>query len=87
MTVQVIKYEGPWLTARVQGRKIQAKIFDEGSRFGINNGRISKLHISRKGAEGLGLRDACYNYDRGADVDEGDPVVDKIVSELEAWRA
>ena len=38
-----------------------AKVFDEGSEYGINEGRISKLEI-RLGKEWL------VNYDRGWDV-------------------
>ncbi len=39
----------------------EAKVFDNGSDFGINKGRISKLNI-RVGAEWL------LNYDRGWDI-------------------
>ncbi len=84
--IEVIEYDPPWLTARVRGRKTQAKIYDEPSRFGIDNGRITKLHVSRAGVETMGLDDACYNYDRGGDIDLSDPVVPEIIRELEAWR-
>lgn len=39
------------------------KVFDEVSRFGINNGRISKLWIQRKQN-----KEEVANYDRGWDI-------------------
>lgn len=45
----------------------QAKVYDEGSRFGINSGRISKLQI-RLWSDGK-KDEVVYNYDRGPDVD------------------
>lgn len=42
----------------------ESKLFDDGSTFGINNGRVSKLHISKNN------RGRCIvNYDRGWDVE------------------
>jgi len=38
-----------------------AKIFDEGSVYGIKEGRISKLMLKQKG-------EIVYNYDRGLDI-------------------
>ena len=37
------------------------KQYEEGSEFGMNGGRISKLTIKRSGRE-------VYNYDRGEDI-------------------
>lgn len=39
-----------------------AKVYDEGSDFGINGGRISKLTLKQNGKE-------VYNYDRDLDID------------------
>ena len=41
--------------------KFSVKHFDEGSQYGIENGRISKLMLKRNG-------DIVCNYDRGWDV-------------------
>lgn len=41
--------------------KYQAKVYDEPSMFGINEGRISKLRLQQNGKE-------VYNYDRGLDL-------------------
>ena len=40
-----------------------AKVYDIGSRFGIDNGRISKLEIKKNGRW-------VFNYDRGHDINE-----------------
>lgn len=36
-----------WITAIIEGRWVQAKVYDEGSCFGINDGRVSKLCIGK----------------------------------------
>lgn len=58
-----------------------AKKYTEPSKFGINEGRISKLSIST-GNQGL-----IVNYDRGWDVlpytDEDQKICDRIVDYLE----
>lgn len=38
-----------------------AKVYDTGSQFGINEGRISKLMLKANG-------EIIYNYDRGEDI-------------------
>ena len=50
-------------TVRVNGEIFHywMKQYEEGSEFGINGGRISKLTIKRSGRE-------VYNYDRGEDI-------------------
>ena len=88
--MEIIEQSNNWITAISNGRWIQAKIFDEGSEFGINDGRVSKLSISRNG-----MRDGkknffdqmAYNYDRGLDHHDDrnlpDELLNKIVAELE----
>ena len=51
-------------TVRVNGEIFHywMKQYEEGSEFGINGGRISKLTIKRSGRE-------VYNYDRGEDIE------------------
>ncbi len=51
-----------------EGTKIahySAKVYEEGSEFGINGGRISKLEIKIDGKTVL-------NYDRGLDIEPGE---------------
>lgn len=79
-----------WITAIIEGRWVQAKVYDEPSMYGINEGRVSKLSI--------GKTDTCdptrnffdqmdYNYDRGLDFKRRTlpvAVLRKIVASLEA---
>jgi hypothetical protein len=47
----------------------QAKIYDEGSKFGINKGRISKLMIwKNEHGRGNFNKNIIANYDRGWDI-------------------
>ena len=55
--------------------KYWAKVFDEGSEHGINEGRISKLTI-RKANETRDL----YNYDRGLDLPPANDEVETVLS-------
>ena len=50
-----------WKDGIIDGYRYQVKVFDEGSDFGINGGRISKLWMQKDGKEAA-------NYDRGWDV-------------------
>ena len=79
-----------WITAIIEGRWVQAKVFDEPSHYGINEGRVSKLAICK-----TDTRDSTrnffdqmdYNYDRGLDFKRRSlPVATlrKIVAALEA---
>lgn len=52
-----------WVMGQYKGLDFGAKIYEEGSVFGINGGRVSKLHI--KDASGTWI----FNYDRGIDID------------------
>ena len=37
-----------WITAEIEGRWVQAKVYDEPSSYGINNGRVSKLAVGKE---------------------------------------
>ena len=52
-----------WKHGEYNGFSWCIKAFDEGSRFGINNGKISKLWIQRKQN-----KEEVANYDRGWDI-------------------
>lgn len=61
-----------------------AKLFDEGSEFGINNGRVSKLSIRKENDKSLS--GFICNYDRGWDIeveDKNKPVYNSIMNLLE----
>ena len=59
--VCVTKTVGNWVFGDYDGLQFQAKIFGVPSRFGIDNGRVSKLWARTSRGQSL-------NYDRGWDV-------------------
>lgn len=64
-----------WTSGKIDGFDFQVKHFDEGSEFGIDGGRISKLWIAKDGIEHA-------NYDRGWDKRPADPGAKKVYNEL-----
>jgi len=52
-----------------------AKVYEEGSEHGINQGRVSKLTIRKQGE----TRDL-YNYDRGLDLPPANEEVETILN-------
>ena len=56
-----------WEEGTFKGLKWSAKIFNEGSKYGINGGRVSKLWVSNGGK--IGDREVYLNYDRGWDIE------------------
>ena len=64
-----------WSNGVIDGCWFEVKHYEEGSQYGINGGRISKLHIT-KGNEEM----ACY--DRGWDVPPKTEEAGRIVAEL-----
>lgn len=62
--------------------KISAKVFREGSDYGIKYGRISKIQICDTSQEHWGF-DKCYmNYDRGWDIRPNDPETIEFINGL-----
>lgn len=76
-----------WITAIIEGRWVQAKVYDEPSTYGINNGRVSKCAIGKtqyRDPTQNFFDQMAFNYDRGLDFDNLPPgLLDKIVAELE----
>lgn len=64
-TVKPSPFGGTWYEGHVDGYYVHARVFDEPSKFGINDGRISALMVVPK--QGDGLSRALVNYDRGWD--------------------
>ena len=65
-----------WSKGIINGYEYWVKHFDEGSEFGINGGRISKLAIRDQQGRWL------VNYDRGWDqrpTKEVKPIYDKLI--------
>lgn len=73
-----------WQEGVTDGYPWQAKVYDKGSTYGINGGRVSKLCIGPKGSgkAGLGLQQCIYNYDCGKDIDKAPAgLVKKIIGQ------
>jgi hypothetical protein len=67
-----------WVDGNISGYSFQAKVYDTGSRFGIDGGRISKLAVWDEGPGGSG---EIISYDRGWDKE---PTAEEHISILQA---
>lgn len=83
-------FDSNWVSGKVGDFTFEAKLFDNGSTFGINNGRVSKLSIYDD-AKRLAYHDffkACIvNYDRGWDIrpsKENKPIFNAVMALLES---
>lgn len=89
MAIQILKPHDQigWITAIIEGHWVQAKVYDEPSTYGINDGRVSKLVIGKNDKRDPNrdfFEQMCFNYDRGLDFDNAPlGLVDKVVAELE----
>ena len=63
-----------WAYGRINGFEYQIMYFTEGSEYGINDGRISKLYL--KGGKGWAF------YDRGWDCPPTTPEAEQACQEL-----
>ncbi len=76
-----------WITAIIEGRWVQAKVYDEPSTYGLWNGRVSKLAVGfteHRDPTKPFFDQMCYNYDRGLDFNKAPKgLIRKIVKELE----
>ena len=79
--IKVLRHDGAWTIARakVENRffEINVKHFEEPSRFGIKNGRISKLWIREEGKTA-----ADVSYDRGWDVRPKTKAAKAVMNEI-----
>lgn len=86
------RHASGWLTAEIQGRYVQAKVYDEPSEYGVGGyGRVSKLTIGRGPTRDPRLpffEQMAFNYDRGLDFHDAKALtqarLDAIVAALEA---
>jgi hypothetical protein len=80
--------ENNFITAIIEGRWVQAKVYDEPSTYGINDGRVSKCAIGKTSARDRNkpfFDQMAFNYSRGLDFDNLPAgMLDKIVEQLEA---
>lgn len=78
----------PWFHGIIEGRLVDAKVYNQPSSYGINGGRVSKLAVYK-----TTTRDCYedwhsqldYNYSRGEDFNNlPEGMLEKIVAYLEA---
>lgn len=88
--MHILKDDQIWITAVVDGRWVQAKVYNEPSEYGVYEGRVSKLCIGKSDTrrEDQPFFDQmAYNYDRDLDFcDLPESVVRSIVNQLERYR-
>lgn len=78
-----------WCSGKIGKYNFEAKLFDEGSTFGIKNGRVSKLAIwdeEIRQKEQNFFKSCIVNYDRGWDIKpnkEFMPCFDAVMTLLE----
>lgn len=59
-----------WFTAIICGRWVEAKVYDEPSEYGIDNGRVSKMSIAKtahRNPHSNFFDQMCYHWERGPD--------------------
>ena len=66
MTVQM---DGRWIKGTIGEYEFYALVFQTGSQYGINGGRVSKLSVRRKIEVFSGVSRYIINYDRGWDIE------------------
>lgn len=75
------RYDSGWTIVHIEGHYVEAKVYDTGSMFGINSGRVSKLTIRKNTRDNSAV---LFHYDRGWDKGNSeDKLVSKIVEQLE----
>lgn len=78
-----------WCGGTVGKYNFEAKLFDEGSTFGINDGRVSKLSIwddKERKLKGDFFAGCIVNYDRGWDItpsEENKAIFESVMELLE----
>ena len=64
-----------WSKGEISGYKYEVKHYSEGSQYGIEEGKISKLSIRKNG-------EWVYNYDRGLDFDNLDEAGKAVYTQI-----
>lgn len=94
MKVKFTKFDNTdnWVKGKCGKYNFEAKLYDEVSCYGIDDGRVSKLSIwdekVRKRKDCRGFIDACVvNYDRGWDIEPNDDVVEIYAAIMETLES
>lgn len=75
-----------WVEGNIGEYNFEAKLFDEGSQYGIDNGRVSKLSIwSEKIRQEKNnfFSDCIVNYDRGWDIEPKNQYIEHFNAVME----
>lgn len=87
----ISRKETGWVRAVIAGRYVFAKVYDEPSIWGINDGRVSKLQILTESfweSDKPFFPQVQYNYSRGLDFDNlPEGLLLEIVTALESLPA
>lgn len=76
-----MKVDGAWISGMIEGYKISAKVYTEGSEYGIGGGKVSKLWAKNIKTGKV------YEYDRGDEWGPLEPALKRhIVDQLEIAR-
>lgn len=73
-SISLTHLSGNWVEGTIEGFRFQAKVFNEGSEYGINEGRVSKLMVwdeAKRQANQDIFKASILNYDRGWDIEPG----------------
>lgn len=85
--MKILEQRDNWIEAVIADHWIQAKVFDEPSRYGINGGRISKLFIARNNHIDQNMpfhSQMIFVYERELDLDDAPAcLVQTVVDALE----
>ena len=66
-----------WVIGYIDDFEFEANVYDEGSQFGIDNGRVSKLAVYRNNPRG-----EVISYDRGWDTYPATPELEDLLDSL-----
>lgn len=69
METLTVEMDGRWLRGTIGGYEFFALVFQIGSRYGINEGRVSKLSVRPKSQSLTDGSRYIINYDRGWDIE------------------
>lgn len=89
--MHIVEADGIWITAIIEGRWVQAKVYQEPSLYGVNEGMVSKLCVGRSSVRDPNSNffdQMAYNFDRGLDFDDLNDasMLNSIVEQLENYR-
>ena len=87
LQTMTVRKEDGWLKGAIARYEFFAKVFPEGSKYGINGGRVSKLTVRRKPNHLTDEPVILVNYDRGWDIrpedDQSKLILDALVEYFE----